>query len=215
MSSNYAIPQRSSKLASSFTMWSIAMFLGAVVMGGCVFAVTQAAQQHEASIETMNHDIVSERQSIRVLEAEWAYLTRPQRLEELMAMKENTEDMPPAPAPIATMLPEDNAAVAPVLDVVPAAAPLEAKTEPAAGTSKVAEPKKIARVEPAVKKEAVKVKTVSAPVKTKAKAATSNDVWPIAKKSQMARVQPRAVPVYRSTPVSTRSSRQIARPILE
>ena len=141
-------------LASSFTMWSILLFLGSIAMGAGVFAVTQAAKQHESGIEEINQSILAERQSIRVLEAEWAYLSRPQRLEELMAMREAKGEMPPTPTPITAIPEETHTAQA---EPAKTETPVEAKTEPAAGEKEEPAPVRKAEVkkeQPAKKKMA-------------------------------------------------------------
>lgn len=76
-----------------FSIWPIALAFNALLLAVCVFVVTQEVKQHEASITQFNRQILAEQQTMRVLEAEWAYLTRPQRLEELMAMRDGRENV--------------------------------------------------------------------------------------------------------------------------
>ena len=173
-------------LASSLTMWSILLFLGSILMGVGVFAVTQAAKQHESGIEEINKSIMAERQSIRVLEAEWAYLSRPQRLEELMAVRATGSDVPPASVQIAAAPEEKPAAQAKTAPVT-----AEEKIEPAAGTKESAAPIKTVEVkkeEPAIVRAG---KTTQKPAKmaqssvakTPVKRADYNGAWsPVKKK---------------------------------
>ena len=55
-----------------------------------LYRVADSVQALEADIRTANRSIVKERQAIRVLEAEWAYLNNPERIqaltEEFLAM---------------------------------------------------------------------------------------------------------------------------------
>lgn len=71
-----------------FSIWPMALAFNALLLAACVFIVTQEVKQHEASIAKLNRQILAEQQTMRVLDAEWAYLTRPQRIEELLAMRD-------------------------------------------------------------------------------------------------------------------------------
>lgn len=154
-----------------FSPWPILLVLIATGMAVAVFAVTQSVQQREARVAELNHKLLAEQQTLRVLDAEWAYLTRPQRLESLVAMKLEQEDMPPVPAPIAT--------------IAPAAGPAEApkpETPKIAKTQEKPAPAKKASVKPA-KKEKNKQASKPAAAKPKSKTAMKDDVWPIARKA--------------------------------
>lgn len=78
-------------MPSRLTVWSVLMFVAVSIMAGAVFHTSQSAGEIESRIKEMNSALINERQSIRVLEAEWAYLTRPQRIEELVAIKSEKE----------------------------------------------------------------------------------------------------------------------------
>ncbi|HEY8962997.1 MAG TPA: hypothetical protein VIN59_00900 [Alphaproteobacteria bacterium] len=193
------------KLTSSLTMWSILLFLGSILMGGGVFAVTQAAKQHETGIEEINRSLLAERQSIRVLEAEWAYLSRPQRLEELMAMKQDQTMVPPTPAPI-TMAPDE----VPIAQAdIQAAEDAVKNVEPAAGPAiELAKPEVVKKEQPvkekpikqaSVKKEASKAKETvkTAQVKPKKSApqtAKYDGAWKIQKKASTKTASYRSAP---------------------
>jgi hypothetical protein len=132
-----------------------------------VFLVTQSVQRRDVHIDDLNHQLLSEQQALRVLDAEWAYLTRPQRLEELMTMKADHETMPPVPA-IATLS-------APAKEAAPEAQKAQVQ-EPAEKPKKhsVAEAAPVKPAKRAVRKAAAKPKPAS------------NDVWPIAHRSPAA-----------------------------
>lgn len=173
-----------------FSPWPIALALAAIALAAAVFAVTQSVQQREARVADLNRKLLSEQQTIRVLDAEWAYLTRPQRLEELMVLKTQRDVMPPTPAPIATIMPED-------IKIEPAAGIVEKPLE--------APKKKVV----AVKKESKPVKkTIAAKSKEKqTKTASLDGAWPIKRKTPPARptIQPAKYPARAG----------VARPIVE
>lgn len=55
----------------------------AIGFGGLLLWTAQNVQQKEAHLRALKTAIISERENIRVLEAEWHYLNQPQRLEHL------------------------------------------------------------------------------------------------------------------------------------
>ncbi|MAF68937.1 MAG: hypothetical protein CMH25_06290 [Micavibrio sp.] len=57
--------------------------LGVVVTGVMLFVVSQKVQQTERDISAQKQQLSLEKESLRVLQAEWAYLNRPDRLENL------------------------------------------------------------------------------------------------------------------------------------
>lgn len=200
-----------------FSPWPILMVLVAIGMAVGVFTVTQHVQQREVRVAELNHKLLTEQQTMRVLDAEWAYLTRPQRLEELIAMKVEQGDMPPIPAPIATIVPEAEAAVA----VEPSSGVAEAKVEESkvetpkvavkaetkpVAAKKVAAKKDVTTKKVAAKKETTKTASVKAKAKTQA-VAMKNDVWPIARKN--------AVVQRPSQKVASMPRAGVARPIVE
>lgn len=54
-----------------------------VATGGAIMHISYAAQDLEARLQHLNAAIEKERQRIHVLEAEWAYLSRPERVQRL------------------------------------------------------------------------------------------------------------------------------------
>lgn len=56
---------------------------GAVAAGALLFWTSQNVQQSEDRLRHLQSSVKSETQTIRVLHAEWDYLNRPDRLEEL------------------------------------------------------------------------------------------------------------------------------------
>lgn len=56
---------------------------GAIAAGALLFWTSQNVQQAEDKLYTLNRGVAYEKQSIRVLNAEWAYLNRPDRIEYL------------------------------------------------------------------------------------------------------------------------------------
>lgn len=199
-----------------FSPWPILFTLAAIAMAVGVFAVTQRVQHRESHVEAMNRQLLAEQQAVRVLGAEWAYLTRPQRLETLIAMKENHDVMPPVPAPIVTV--EEETAKT---ETVAAIEPVAAAAEPAAVVETAPTPVK---EKAAVKKEEPKkpsVKKVSAqakpkmPTKTGAMKAASvkagapaPDVWRITPKKAYVPQRPQQVIAYKPRA-------GVARPIVE
>ncbi len=61
------------------------IFSAVLVSGSLLFVVSQKVQSTERDINFLETKISREKESIRVLEAEWAYLNRPDRLEKLAA----------------------------------------------------------------------------------------------------------------------------------
>ncbi len=59
-----------------------------------LFSISQSYGEHERAVARIDREMLAERQSMRLLDAEWAYLTRPQRLEQLMAARETGEFEP-------------------------------------------------------------------------------------------------------------------------
>lgn len=59
-----------------------------------LFSISQSYGEHERAVARIDREMLAERQSMRLLDAEWAYLTRPQRLEQLMAARESGEFEP-------------------------------------------------------------------------------------------------------------------------
>ena len=156
--------------------WTPLLGVAAILLAVGVFGVTQSVKQREAKVDQINRQILAEQQTMRVLDAEWAYLTRPQRLQDLMAMKANDGVMPPAavmvarvdPAPEETTGTQEATKVAAAAPVVAtpapvAAAPVAVAPAPvAAKVPEVVKPVVLAKAEPKV--EAVPVKIAPAKV---------------------------------------------------
>ncbi|MBU6235595.1 MAG: hypothetical protein KGQ41_07100 [Alphaproteobacteria bacterium] len=149
---------------SGFSVWVFALMLNAALLAVAVFMVTQDVRQREGRVNELNRQILSEQQTIRVLDAEWAYLTRPQRIEELVSMKEQQGMAAVAEAPAAKA--EEAVKTEKPVEKVAEKAPV-AKIEPASGTTQAPKPvAKTAMVTPekpkadAEKKEVKKVAEV-------------------------------------------------------
>lgn len=56
-----------------------------VIVGYAMFQVKYEVMQQEETLAQINKDIADGREQIRVLDAEWSYLTRPDRLQRLAA----------------------------------------------------------------------------------------------------------------------------------
>lgn len=54
-----------------------------ILVGWAMFQVKYEVMQQEQTLAGLNKRIGDEREQVRVLEAEWSYLTRPARLEQL------------------------------------------------------------------------------------------------------------------------------------
>lgn len=73
---------------SNIFSWSLAFLLGAIL-----FHVSQSVQTAENDLKKLNHQVNLELEAIRVLEAEWAYLNSPMRLEDLAQTYLKIEDL--------------------------------------------------------------------------------------------------------------------------
>ncbi len=62
---------------------TVVWFCLVVAVGYAMFQVKYEVMQQEQTLASLNKHITDDRQQIRVLTAEWSYLTRPSRLEEL------------------------------------------------------------------------------------------------------------------------------------
>lgn len=62
---------------------TIVWFCIVVAVGYAMFQVKYEVMQQEQTLAGINRQIAGDRDQIRVLEAEWSYLTRPNRLEQL------------------------------------------------------------------------------------------------------------------------------------
>jgi len=64
---------------------TIVWFCIVVAVGYAMFQVKYEVMQQEQTLAGLNKQILDDREQIRVLTAEWSYLTRPSRIEELSA----------------------------------------------------------------------------------------------------------------------------------
>lgn len=64
---------------------TIVWFCVVVAVGYAMFQVKYEVMQQEQTLASINKQIADDREQIRVLNAEWSYLTRPSRIEELSA----------------------------------------------------------------------------------------------------------------------------------
>lgn len=62
---------------------SLTAFMLALLAGGALFWVSQQVQQTEREQRKLQRVVTQEQEAIRVLNAEWDYLNRPDRLEKL------------------------------------------------------------------------------------------------------------------------------------
>ncbi len=69
---------------------SLLTFVLATILGASLFWVSQQVQQLEREQRGLNEEILSENEGVRVLNAEWDYLNRPDRIEALAAKYLNT-----------------------------------------------------------------------------------------------------------------------------
>jgi len=91
-----------------------AMLVAAAV--GVLFYTSHQAQELEAELEAGNRAVIAEREAIRILHAEWAYLNEPGRLRELARL--HTPLGPAMPVQIVTDI-DDIPAVLPGIGAVP------------------------------------------------------------------------------------------------
>lgn len=72
---------------------SLFILSAVLVSGSLLFVISQKVQSTERDIKALEVQIARENETVRVLQAEWAYLNRPDRLESLAA---NTQLEPTA-----------------------------------------------------------------------------------------------------------------------
>ena len=84
---------------------TIVWFCVVVAVGYAMFQVKYEVMQQEQTLAGLNRQITDDREQIRVLNAEWSYLTRPARIEELSARflhlngMNSTQILPPDAVP--------------------------------------------------------------------------------------------------------------------
>jgi hypothetical protein len=64
---------------------TIVWFCVVIAVGYAMFQVKYEVMQQEQTLASLNQQISSDREQIRMLNAEWSYLTRPARIEDLSA----------------------------------------------------------------------------------------------------------------------------------
>lgn len=166
--------------------YTVPFFLGVVV--GCatfLFSTSQKVQQAEDRLVALNADLARERQSMRVLHAEWDYLNRPDRLEALArqyldleppesgALMASLDDLkalpaedPPAPAEKIGARPGSRVTVADAPLIPP---PVAARARPVSSVSSMPAAPSVA---------------VAAPAFVPVKAGKAEDVKTIARKTE-------------------------------
>lgn len=60
-------------------------FTGVIFAAFCLFSIVQQVQQTEARLKQVRNKVSFEKEALRVLEAEWHYLNRPEYLEAMAA----------------------------------------------------------------------------------------------------------------------------------
>lgn len=63
------------------------IFFCSLLLGGLLFVVSQKSRSVEHRIRTVDNSVENEKESLRVLNAEWHYLNRPDRLEKVLLEK--------------------------------------------------------------------------------------------------------------------------------
>lgn len=212
------INYKDDRSTSGLGILSLGGFIVVSCMAGALFWVSQTANEHENNIREMNRVLLSERQAIRVLDAEWAYLTRPQRIEELRVVRQSTaseavkvEMVKAAPS---------NVKATPAVEIVKTAS--EVPVQPV--EQKKSEPVKtvlpVAKAVKPVPNHVVKaqqdkvVVPPSVPARTAEAVKASTEVWPIERARPVQKVQ-RAEPrneLYRPASAQMRVG---MRPIVE
>ena len=99
-----------------FRISNLIYLLCTIFLAGLLFWTSQNVQHAEGDLAALQAKLLAEQDSIRVLEAEWVYLTRPQRLEQLAAQRlEMTVPQPEIIINAASNIPEPPEQIAPVL----------------------------------------------------------------------------------------------------
>ncbi len=75
------------------------------VMASGLFQLKYAVQAREDELARLNRDLIASEQAVHVLNAEWSYLNRPDRIAELAARYLDLAPMAPAQIATVGMLP--------------------------------------------------------------------------------------------------------------
>ena len=103
-----------------FRISNILLLCSAACLGGLLFRTSQSVQVAEDKLAGLNMSVRQEQESIRVLDAEWDYLNRPQRLEALAKKylsvsspesNQFVEDAAAIPEPVAPVIPPAKPAI--------------------------------------------------------------------------------------------------------
>jgi hypothetical protein len=97
---------------------TVAVFSLAVLTGGLLLRTSQSVQKAEEKLDQLKISVQQEQDSIRLLDAEWAYLNNPERLEKLS--RQYLDLMPPQPAAMIS----EPAEIPAKLDAAPSSTPL-------------------------------------------------------------------------------------------
>ncbi len=106
---------------------TVVWFCIVVAVGYAMFQVKYEVMQQEQTLAGLNKQITDDREQIRVLTAEWNYLTRPSRLEELSARFLHLDNMSAAQILPPSAVPERGDGAAPLAASSPAAASAAAR----------------------------------------------------------------------------------------
>jgi hypothetical protein len=66
-----------------FRISNVLILIVATILGGSLFWTSQMVQEHQDELASLTAQITVEQEAMSVLGAEWDYLNRPQRLEQL------------------------------------------------------------------------------------------------------------------------------------
>lgn len=84
---------------------TIVWFCVVIAVGYAMFQVKYEVMQQEQTLAGINKQILDDREQIRVLNAEWSYLTRPSRIEDLstrflhLSNMNSAQILPPSAVP--------------------------------------------------------------------------------------------------------------------
>lgn len=121
---------------------TIVWFCIVVAVGYAMFQVKYEVMQQEQTLASINRRIADDREQIRVLDAEWTYLTRPARLQQLADRFLHLQGMNSAQIVALSAVPTRDAATAPLVAATPKPASATAST----ATARVAPPMQNAKV---------------------------------------------------------------------
>jgi hypothetical protein len=112
---------------------TIVWLLLVIAVGYAMFQVKYEVMQQEETLARLNKDIADSREQIRVIDAEWSYLTRPDRLKRLAARYLNLAPIAAAQIAELSTVPERNdapPALVPQRTLSPPAQPMTARPMP-------------------------------------------------------------------------------------